>query len=751
LRYIKKQILKNLLQNKGYITILFLLLLFTSFTFYFVQFSIDKNKSNFYQYLEEQNVEDFKFQVTESNDEKNIIDTLEKKYNFNSEKRTIQKVEENNINYFFINQPNIINQLQYTKGSSPSSIDEIVLSTDYLTYNQYDLGDKISINNMEYTIAGSVHLPDYQSFMPFGYLENTYENSSFAITHKSNLQNLHDNQQSQTYYSARFEDRNNISDSKRTDMSTDENISLLVWQNKDLAIYEPMVSMESNQNLSHAFLILLSFITLFVFYQYIKNISFIFQKEFGLYKALGYKNRDILIFILQFGIIMSVIATLLGFFFGYIGSELMIDLMRNQYGVPYLERGINNLSFLKGTLLVVLGVCAIIIISTKNIRKKESADLLSGHIFKSSQFKKDDKLNNIIKWIPKRYRPSARITFKKGSTIIISAVVILSMTVIFLLSSSLFLSSGQILKDRMTGLNYNSEVKYSKMQTDKNEGKKDKEIQYFLKESGYFNNDTQSSIYGLESTANLLNLVDRKGNKIDLNKNDVVINESLEQVHGYKAGDIIKVQIDDTEIELSITNVSKNGDENGIFLDKSVLANLLEKPEDAHNGFYTTYKDLYDTNTANELYNTDGMRITTLLDKEKALENQQVSNRISSIINQVIGVFIGGILIYMSLLMNFEEKTSDILILHRLGYKTFEINKLLIDVYKPLYLGLYIILLPVSLFITKQVHILFSILTQGYIPFTYNIYILIGVFIFIAIIYQLILLNFNRKIKKIQY
>src|SRR5690625_7615069 len=100
-----------------------------------------------------------------------------------------------------------------------------------------------------------------------------------------------------------------------------------------------MVSMESNQNLSHAFLILLSFITLFVFYQYIKNISFIFQKEFGLYKALGYKNRDILIFILQFGIIMSVIATLLGFFFGYIGSELMIDLMRNQYGVPYLERG----------------------------------------------------------------------------------------------------------------------------------------------------------------------------------------------------------------------------------------------------------------------------------------------------------------------------------------------------------------------------------------------------------------------------
>ena len=61
--YVRKQILKKILSNKGYMAILLLLVFLTSFMYYFVEFSIDGNDRAMKEYIVSQKREDFRFQI----------------------------------------------------------------------------------------------------------------------------------------------------------------------------------------------------------------------------------------------------------------------------------------------------------------------------------------------------------------------------------------------------------------------------------------------------------------------------------------------------------------------------------------------------------------------------------------------------------------------------------------------------------------------------------------------------------------
>ena len=66
----------------------------------------------------------------------------------------------------------------------------------------------------------------------------------------------------------------------------------------------------------------------------------------------------------------------------------------------------------------------------------------------------------------------------------------------------------------------------------------------------------------------------------------------------------------------------------------------------------------------------------------------------SAVIVQVMGCVIGCILLLLAVALNFNSNLSDMRILRMLGYKTKEIRHLLVDVYKPVILvGFFLLLL----------------------------------------------------------
>ncbi|MGO0862635.1 FtsX-like permease family protein, partial [Clostridioides difficile] len=87
---------------------------------------------------------------------------------------------------------------------------------------------------------------------------------------------------------------------------------------------EFLVSLQSNQTLAITFLVMLTLITVFVYFMFYKKYCSLHQKELGCYIALGYSTKKMALIILLISIILNFIANICGFFLGWTGSDVML-------------------------------------------------------------------------------------------------------------------------------------------------------------------------------------------------------------------------------------------------------------------------------------------------------------------------------------------------------------------------------------------------------------------------------------------
>lgn len=85
-----------------------------------------------------------------------------------------------------------------------------------------------------------------------------------------------------------------------------------------------------------------------------------------------------------------------------------------------------------------------------------------------------------------------------------------------------------------------------------------------------------------------------------------------------------------------------------------------------------TYNGLW----SNELDNSFSEGKTqTYSDYKKELKNNNVSNRMSAVITQILACIFGILLIFLVLLLNFQDNTNNFIYLRKLGYLHKEIEK----------------------------------------------------------------------------
>ena len=141
----------------------------------------------------------------------------------------------------------------------------------------------------------------------------------------------------------------------------------------------------------------------------------------------------------------------------------------------------------------------------------------------------------------------------------------------------------------------------------------------------------------------------------------------------------------------------------------------------------------------------------TPLDEEalSAQERNSVSNHTSAVINQVIGCIAGCILLFIALLLNFQDSTRDVLILNLMGYKPPAIRKMLINLYQPIICFFFVITLYPCILIVKGILKSLSLQIGDYIPFQTNLFVLIGIFILLNVIYLCVQFTFSLGIKRV--
>ncbi|MNP28052.1 FtsX-like permease family protein [compost metagenome] len=193
--------------------------------------------------------------------------------------------------------------------------------------------------------------------------------------------------------------------------------------------------------------------------------------------------------------------------------------------------------------------------------------------------------------------------------------------------------------------------------------------------------------------------------------------------------------------ETTVADITKNGDINSVYIEKGQLAKLLGLAHNMHSGILS--------NVLKTDAGKSPVHVITMTDKLMALESNAVSGRSSAVINQIIGILIGCLLMYLVILLNFQDSSKDMMILSLLGYNSKEINRLLVDVYRPIFAILFILMLPIALFINLRIHQLISIQTNEYIPFTINGWLLLLAWLVIMLLYSVVVFFFKQKTSSI--
>lgn len=773
--YVRKQILKKILSNKGYMAILLLLVFLTSFMYYFVEFSIDGNDRAMKEYIVSQKREDFRFQINVLYDsgkidevisehkisqddvakfgkedaikrnhldlseyEPEIIKKLQQDYNFISEKRVIKNVNSDKKNYFIINKPREINIPYIVEGNLPQEDNEIALFEQFIRLNNMNLGDEISIDNKKFTITGSFYLPDYQAFIPFNSLEQNYNDASFAIVSENAFKQIQGKEE--VYYSGKFLSRE-TNNEKIKDLRELAQFSYL--ENAENISSDSLFQMglDSNKVLALTFLVLLLSILLFVFYMFFKRFTLMNQQEFGCIRALGYGKKQITKVIVEFVFVISVCGSMLAIPAAYFASSVLVNKHAATYGFPYFQRNINLNSFFMGSVLVILAVMLITYYSIMIFLRRSTCELLNNIDNSKEHFIVKLLINKIADKLPERTRLSSRVAFRKINALFLAAVTILIVSTLFITSFSLYMSSGTSIENQTLGSNYKYDVSFDFYQI--YDDGFDEPADYYLKKPISIVLDADkvldTQILGIKIVGKLFTLFDAKKNPIDIEKIDgLIINQSISKLYNISIGDEITYFIDKKEYRDVVSEICINGDVGNVYVNKIKLTNQLGISPNVYSGMLT---DNY--------IETEHSQVISYSDKSKIIMENSVSNQVSAVINQVVGIIIGCLLLYLIILLNFEDSTRDILILSTLGYIPKKINKLLIDVYKPIFCLFYIVLIPVAIYISLQIHNSISIQTNDYIPFSTNIGVVLIAFVIIMLIYNIVLFVFKQNIKKL--
>ncbi|WP_162944248.1 FtsX-like permease family protein [Paenibacillus aceti] len=505
-----------------------------------------------------------------------------------------------------------------------------------------------------------------------------------------------------------------------------------------------LIALRSNASLAATFLICLLLITVLVTSLFYKHYFSQHQQEIGTFKALGFKNSSIIKAYVTCTCLLSILATVVGMCLGWAASGVLLQDYTASFGITDVTRGIHAIHIFNGVFLAVIVLCGTTALSCKVFLKKEAALLIN-----NSDTQKENRIiasvsDKIASILPARKQFPVRIALRKPTTILLSILAVGVSTSLFIMSISLYMSSHKVYQSQTEGHHYSYNIKFAETYQEKAEDYTDADALIYLETPaslylGHSDAPVPYQFVGLSHTGGLLELYDKHGELLSIpDGNGILIGPELQEVYGLNQGDIIIIAISGESYSAVVADVAVNAETHHIYLSQKQLAKWMGIAESSYNGLYSNS------------INSPGIgTVITQEERLSALQKDVVSNKMSAIINQLLGIVAGGILIYLVLLLNFQDSTKEMLILDFLGYTPKEINKMLISIYRPIFMIAFLLMLYPSIAICKEIQRSLSLQTGDYIPFQTNAFIVFGVLIIIQIIYVIVESAFTAKIRTI--
>lgn len=495
-------------------------------------------------------------------------------------------------------------------------------------------------------------------------------------------------------------------------------------------------ALSSNTFLTYNFFASLIGLSALVFVMFFYRFFRANKKQVGCIKALGFKNSLLQPLFVVFTAALSFVASFVGLLGGYFLSDILINANSRTYLVTGLTKNIEIFSLMIGLSVPTAVFCIVAFLCYGFVRNKEAGFLLAGNQQQSSfsiTLKMADKISRIA---PVNKRLSLRIALRKPLSVLLLLIAVMSFSVCIILGQSLNISSAKVFDTQTIGHNYEYNIRYSEYQTADSPNNTlvylDSPVMVTIG-----NYELERTITGLYHTNELYELKNQNNEVLFVPKADTAyINPEFSEIYGVEIGDTLTVDIAGTKQKFMVEDIAINASSKSFYVSGQQLSEILGISTGAYNGVFSTDE-------------IQGDHITARNGRVEDLKRNAVSNQVSGVINQSVGVLVGAILIFLALYINFQDNTHDILILNMVGHRIKDIRKMLVNVYLPVLWAAFLVTLAPSVLLAKSIQKSLSISTNDYMPFGINVLIVMAAFFLISLIYWGVQITFHLGIKKV--
>lgn len=456
----------------------------------------------------------------------------------------------------------------------------------------------------------------------------------------------------------------------------DDNIDYLSFTKKNdhISVAQFIEEMTQHKMIGDVFPIVFILVTFLILLTTMTRIIMHQRTQIGVLKALGYKDRTIIIHFMSYGFWLVLAGSILGLILGpMIIPKLFYPSMSSFYSLPEWYPGF-DISFIIVIVAMVLSSLLVSYFAAKNISKENPANtmrpkapnLSSSGILERSKFW--DKLNFNIRW---NYR-DAKINKFRALMAIVGVMGCVALLVaafgmndsldnlktweyddISHFESKLIIDSGALPSDID---NIANEINGTKVMEQAIE----------IKANG---NEKTGMLLSLNETK-LLTHTDPNGNPINLSSSDISLSKKIADSLGVKVGDSIKWHIigSDKWVECKITNIHGEPLSQGIIMSPEKLEEL---------GLNFTSTSIITAEKVNKDY--DSIKsITTLTELKNNWD--ELSGSIMMMVSILIffAVSLAMVVLYNLGILSFTEIEREIATLKVLGFKTGDLRKLLL-------------------------------------------------------------------------
>ena len=401
--------------------------------------------------------------------------------------------------------------------------------------------------------------------------------------------------------------------------------------------------------------------------------------QIGTLKALGFKQRKIVLHYISYSFWISIVAVLLGLVAGryFIGS-VFIGLEMSFFEIPNGMPIIKNDSYVVAAL-VVLCVSFVTYLSTRKILKEKTADTLRNEIPSAKSKSLNITTTGIFKKMSFNTKWNIRDMFRNKARTITGIVGITACAMLIVCSLGM-LDSMNYFIDLQFNRIFNFEYKLSlksdistenlKELTDKYGDNTSQSIYIEIKDN---DGNIESNNIFVTDSKDYVRFVDNKDQFINVDKDDgVYVTYKLAKTKGYKIGDEISWHVSGNNkyYTSKIVGFNKDPQNQNLTMTRKYLESLdIEYKPDS----------LYTNVDLSENKDIAGVTVISNIDKLKeGMDGMLETMKTMLVLIIVIAIILGSVIIYNLGILSYTEKQYQFATLKVLGFKDKQIQKIFI-------------------------------------------------------------------------